>query len=936
MNLYITKNISFGILLLSIICNKLYATTVVIDSTFTSQSIGTFIETYSDYTETITIEDVLKDSSIVFEQNFHHQVIGGARKDAFYWVRFPVYNATDSKLKLVLHTNDIRIRYIYGFDTKDGCIIKRYNSGLNGNFNDKVVPYRSSAFPFELEAKKNKVFYIKINNRIDPIQFPIFLSKRKLFFKNALGEYFALGIFHGILLFLVVIAFLLVIFLQQRLFVYYFFYVFSILMVSIGLSGLGFQFFYQNSPYIAANSKMIWAIFSFCAIYFFVIEYFRLENADIKFAKAIAKYIKPLIVVMIGILVFQDFIDFDNNPILSKVAHLAPLPVTFMCILILYTIIKFTVKDAKWNNIVFLIGYSSICIYGVLYFPINFGIIPLAFDKFNLFRVVILIETTCLTTIVFHRIWVLRNEKTELDHEIKIARLAKEQANKIQAIDIAKARFYTNITHEFRTPLTVIKGLANEIDCDESHKKLIQRNSDNLLKLINQLLDLSKSESGELKLRFVRNDILSYIRYLNENFKNWCASKDIKFYYKESLSTLEMDYDPQRIQEVLTNLVANAIKFTAKGGEVALESTVKEGSLIIKVIDTGIGIGKTDLLFIFDRFYQIDHFGIQNQAGTGIGLSHSKELVRLMGGKIGVESTLESGSTFIVEIPISKKAEVESSLFIQTSDYYSNFHMETSFAVENNLDKGQKRSILVIEDNLDVQKYISICLATEYNVMFSNDGEQGIKRAISESPDLIICDIMMPIRDGYSVCKKVKTDIITSHIPFIMLTAKATHEDKMKGLKVGADAYLYKPFDKPELLLKVKNLILQKQKIQVALRENIILSSDQKYLKEKSFLEEVEQIIRVNYKNEQFSVEVLAQKLFMSRSQLYRKIKALTNRSIASYIRLVRLTDGKLQLKNTDKTITSIALDVGFNDLSYFSSSFTKEFGYSPNSVVRN
>jgi DNA-binding response OmpR family regulator len=247
----------------------------------------------------------------------------------------------------------------------------------------------------------------------------------------------------------------------------------------------------------------------------------------------------------------------------------------------------------------------------------------------------------------------------------------------------------------------------------------------------------------------------------------------------------------------------------------------------------------------------------------------------------------------------------------------------------------QNNVVLVIEDNKDVQEYISVCLKEYYNLIFANDGADGIQKAIAESPDLIICDIMMPLKNGYEVCTKLKSDIITSHIPFIMLTAKASQTNKLKGLELGADAYLYKPFDKTELLLTINNLIVQRERLQNALNSSVLKPIESKYDKEKLFLNDVNVIIRNNHSNEQFGVEMLTHKLFMSRSQLYRKIKALTNKSIAAYIRTIRLQDGMLQLKTTDKSITEIAYSVGFKNLTYFSSSFSQEFGCSPNSISR-
>jgi len=927
-----------GLLILIFSFNKVHSKTFPVTDNFTSSPIGTYIETYIDYSESLELQDILNNPNLAFEQQVHQQVIGGSRKDAFYWIKLPVFNNSDSLINLVLHTNDIRITYIRGYETQNGELLNNYSAGLAEKFSDRVLPHRSAAFPFSLESKTKKTLYIQIHNRLDPIQFPISLSSHKNFVSTAQKEYFLLGIFHGVLIFLVLIAVFLIAVLKQRLFFYYFLYIVFILMTSLSLSGLGYQFLYPNDTVIAAHSQMLWGLLAIYSVYLFVIEYYKNENKDVRFAQKTLKYITPIVIFLTPFLIFPDYLDIHSNLFLKKLIFLPAIFLMFICYFILQTLVKISWKNPSWNNLVFLLGYSSIAIYGIISFPINFGLIPTTIDKINFFRVALIIEVFCITILIAHRIWTIRLDNIKLDSEIQLAKLEKEQSDKIKALEESKTRFYANITHEFRTPLTIIKGLANEINGDENQKKIIVRNSDILLKLVNQILDLSKSDSEGIKLNYIQGDIITYLTYLNETFNKWCISKDIQFTFKCELDHLDMDYDPQRLQEVLTNLISNSIKFTGKGGEISIESSTDKEYKILKIKDTGVGIKKEELPFIFDRFYQAENTDTINSAGTGIGLSHSKELISLMGGDINVESTIGLGTTFTIKLPITRfanKSDFSENRLIEEGNVINNLNASTD-NLNSTTDSIENNTILVIEDNKDVQGYISLCLKEYYNLLFANDGEEGIQTAFAESPDLIVCDIMMPLKNGYEVCSRLKSDIITSHIPFIMLTAKATQTNKLKGLELGADAYIYKPFDKTELLLTINNLIVQRERLQNALNSSVLKPIESKFDKEKLFLNDVNAIIRNNHSNEQFGVEMLTHKLFMSRSQLYRKIKALTNKSIAAYIRTIRLQDGMLQLKTTDKSVTEIAYSVGFKNLTYFSSSFSQEFGCSPNSISRN
>ena len=392
-------------------------------------------------------------------------------------------------------------------------------------------------------------------------------------------------------------------------------------------------------------------------------------------------------------------------------------------------------------------------------------------------------------------------------------------------LDHFKTNLYTNITHEFRTPLTIILGMVDQIRNRPKEYltvglDMIERNGKNLLNLINQMLDLRKLESGTLKVNWVKDDLLHYMRYITDSFHSYGKIKNIQLHFLTDLPNMIMDYDPDKILIVFSNLVSNAIKFTPEGGNIyiSVEKDIMEPDYLkITVKDTGIGISKDNLSHIFDLFYQVDETNIQQVTGTGIGLALTKGLVKLLEGSITVQSTQGKGTTFLVRLPIkqeavmltpSERAIVTSKVMALVPDI-----SEEKLIHANETNLVEKPQVLIIEDNPDVVRYLTICLEQRYQIEVSNDGQDGIDRALKIIPDLIICDVMMAKKDGFEVTQILKNDPHTSHIPIILLTAKTDLRSKIGGLERGADAYMSKPFDKTELLVRLKKLLELRQKL---------------------------------------------------------------------------------------------------------------------------
>jgi signal transduction histidine kinase/DNA-binding response OmpR family regulator/ligand-binding sensor domain-containing protein len=558
-------------------------------------------------------------------------------------------------------------------------------------------------------------------------------------------------------------------------------------------------------------------------------------------------------------------------------------------------------------------------------------------------------------------------------------KLAQQEALQLREMDAFKSRFFTNITHEFRTPLTVILGMTERVLSDgvaQGHPAtiaqplvLIKRNGQNLLRLINQILDLSKLENNALKINYVFGNVVAYLRYIAESLQSLASSNGLTLQVKSDRESVLLDYDPERLQQVVYNLLSNAIKFTPAGGRVVLQVSIdlvglkNLPSLHIKVLDTGVGISADELPFLFDRFFQA---GNQKQAspsllgragvgagGTGIGLSLTRELVRAMGGTISVESEVGKGTIVSVQLPVTRNAEYDSltpdSLtpdpspkgrgVVEDTVAYTSVYATSEGSVVGPPGVPQ---LLVIEDNPDVMAYIIASLENEYRIECAYNGRQGIEKALETVPDLILSDVMMPEKDGFEVCDALKNDERTSHIPIVLLTAKADVESRIAGLRRGADVYLSKPFHEVELRLNLNNLLEQRRKWQERFgkpglpgntAESDLPQADVEL--EDAFLKKVRQYVEQHLADSGFDGPRLARAMLLSEVQLYRKIKALTGKSTAIYIRSIRLNKGQELLRSTSLSVSEIAYDVGFEDPNYFSRTFSQEFGVAPSEMRR-
>lgn len=534
-------------------------------------------------------------------------------------------------------------------------------------------------------------------------------------------------------------------------------------------------------------------------------------------------------------------------------------------------------------------------------------------------------------------------------------KLEELETRHLKEINEVKDRFFTNITHEFRTPLTIIKGMTDLIrvrpeEWMETGLEKIETNSETLLQLVNQMLTLAKTEAGMISVNLVRRNVNKYIAYLVEQLSSEALRRKIDLRFVSSEEKFEMDFDPEKLMHILTNLISNALKYTPEGGEIeVITSTTENGNKFsIQVKDTGIGIEKNHLNQLFDRFYRIEHQ--LSPGGTGIGLALTKEMVQLLNGTISVASVKDFGSVFTILLPVTRFAPsndtIEVSEEVKVIDDKSARINVTGEPVcqgqsykestpVSEIVQGTQPLLLIVEDSKDVVLCLEAILKYEYRIEVAENGSIGLKKAIELVPDIILSDVMMPEMDGIEMLDKLKNDIRTSHIPVVMLTAKADIDSRLTGLERGADAYLAKPVDEKELHIQLKNLVELRKRLSERYRslEKFPETSNPNLKKEDDFMMKVRQVLETNLEDDEFAISKLCRMLSVSHAQLYRKFKSLSNITIADYFKSLRLYKAKELLLTTNLNVTEVAYSTGFKSLPYFSREFTRKFGKSPSEL---
>lgn len=527
----------------------------------------------------------------------------------------------------------------------------------------------------------------------------------------------------------------------------------------------------------------------------------------------------------------------------------------------------------------------------------------------------------------------------------------REEAQRMHELDLMKIKFFTNVSHEFRTPLSLIMApvdkMLSQIADTEIQRQLllINRNAKRLLNLVNQLLDFRKMEYQELKLHQKNGEIVGFIKDLSQTFTDVADQKHIRFIFDSEIESFYTRFDYDKIERIMFNLLSNAYKFTHSGGQVSVllnmvdKKQKSEKHLEIRVIDTGIGIANDKRERIFEPFFQNDIPGSMLNQGSGIGLSITKEFVRLHGGEIFVESEFNQGSCFTILLPMR---ELDKNIFKDTSlllDHFSAFSPESATPKNGHHKENRdakKPTILLVEDNEDFRFYIKDNLKASFNIIEAENGKKGWQKALAQHPNLIVSDISMPEMSGTELCIKIKNDNRTSHIPVILLTALAGEDQQLKGLETGAADYLTKPFNFEILLSKVRNLLTQQESMRKTYQKHVEAVPTEMHVEspEELFIKKVLLLIDNNISNPNFSVEELSSEVFVSRYTLYKKILAMTGKTPNELVRSMRLKRAAQLLETGHLTISQIAHKVGFKSQKYFVKSFKSEYNTIPSKYL--
>jgi len=542
--------------------------------------------------------------------------------------------------------------------------------------------------------------------------------------------------------------------------------------------------------------------------------------------------------------------------------------------------------------------------------------------------------------------------RAKLRTELKLREFEVKKKSELEEL---KSRFFANLSHEFRTPLMLIKGPLEQLkigrgsnDYSES-VAMIERNSNRLKELIDQLLELSQLEKAAIPLRAKQENIINILKGLVSSFESLTKQKSISLRFERDSDSIICWIDRDKFEKIINNLLSNAVKFTPVGGDVTVEvkqSLQQEKQIAeIKISDNGVGISRDKLDKIFDRFFQVDDSTQRTYGGSGIGLALVKEFVDLHKWEIFVESESEKGTEFILHIPMQddylsedEKVKIESGTIFsdtkinKTENTQFNPSVSEDYEQTGMGDSGNKPVVLIVDDSDDVRKYLSSLLENNFTICEAVNGGEGIKAATKLLPDLVISDVMMPLMDGIEFCRSIKSEWQTSDIPVILLTAKASSESKIEGLETGADDYLTKPFDSRELFTRIKNLLEQRKRLREKYSKDIDNLSKTNGLSDADdeFIKKTLELIEKKLDKTNFGTEQLAKDLFVSRTQLHRKILSITGQAPGEFVRLTKLKHAAKLLIGGKLSVTQIAYEIGFSSPSQFTRAFTKQFNCLP------
>lgn len=923
----------------------------ILDQLQTNYQLRTFTQVLADSTGEYELEDILQPAR-QHEFRWYEEYPLPTQNYQYYWGKIQVENRlpeADRFPAWVFSFSDTWSDLEVYIPTEDA----RWEKELNGAF----APYTQKKFLPTTRGNLIKImlppdevltiFFRGISRQKEIVpSFYLFAQPLDDFYDKLVLDKTRNSIFIGFLLMMLSYNLIVFFFDRDRSFLYYSGYIMAVVLyVSFSSSDLtdwlGDVLFVQQPAYYGLFKLVLFGgLICYLAFIRSFLDLEQLLPRWDRYFKYVIYLGLPLIVLSVMLSIYSNF----SYTVEDRVSMFYIALVTLSCLVFLFPLYKTGDKKGR-----FVVGGIAVITLGFLLTLLS-RLLPTPYSIFYL-KVGAIIEVLVFSLGLAYRQRQKIQAGEQANFALKESQLLQEkkqlEADRLKSLNEFKTRFYTNITHEFRTPLTVIMGMCENISKHEEEKELIQRNSKKLMQLINQLLDLSKLESGSMSLRKVHQDIIVYLQYLTESFYSAAMQRNIRLVFHSEEEKVMMDYDEDKIQQVVDNLLSNALKFTSETGKIILHASKVEQAgqafLKLKIKDTGIGIPPENINAIFDRFYQITHADNRHAEGTGIGLALTKELVELMDGRIEVTSELGKGTEFVLYLPIAAQATLglgkqKEQDTATTNEIRHSGEISPEKTDENaGVSSSAFPELLIIEDNQDITVYIKTLLKNSYNFHTASNGAEGIEKAIEIIPDIIISDVMMPQRNGYEVCEVLKQDERTSHVPIILLTAKSTQQDKLQGLAYGADAYLTKPFDKQELLIRLKSLVETRQQMQRYYAKNAANGENDPTvsLLESAFLQKLHEHIHSQLNNSEFGVTQLAAASNLSQMQLYRKLKALTDKTPSQFIRSYRLHQGLDLLKKGQLTVSEVAYEVGFADPSYFSRTFQKEFRKNPSDILK-
>ena len=893
-----------------------------------SQNVTSQISVFSGPASTGTFEEITGKAFTPFgKDNFI-----AVASDKVYWFKLSVKNPSPSPAEWVLECKDNGIEYVnfYVPDSKGGYGVIRQGPGQTPKKNSLFIEYPHVSFT--LAPHTSQTIYIQLSGARTLIC-QLLLHPSEKYGQKVLNDNLRFGLVGGALLLRLFYVFLLAVFaVKKPIFRVYVIYLLAGFLAYTGLHNTLGGFLAQD-PGTAIKINTLSNHFKYLAYLIFALYVLPIRQ----FSPLVRYffYIGIALNLIVGGLIYIDYQWYWTKLSMELSVYFWP-PV-----IVLLIFSKYKKLYVDWY---YAIPYVVATTNYVIVRMISIGWFGGSIQQImGLVTLISLLELTFFGYFLGNMI--KGYEKSKLSSEKELA-FEKAQAERLTELDTLKTNFFANISHEFRTPLTLILSPLSDLRKEFPKReifRLMQQNAERLLALINQLLDLSKLEAGKMRVEIREADLAQFFRQLLSSFESLAQSKHVVFQYEQSHLAKIAYFDADKTGKILTNLLSNAFKFTPEQGRIEVRVDYNDRDCVIKVSDSGIGIAAERIPKIFDRFYQAEHDTDRNFEGTGIGLALVKELVEALQGKIEVTSQIGKGTVFTVTIPCDQAT---------WKDYLSNHEtvpaeataslvtpwIRSPFSVDSTetVSLSENAPILLIaEDNPDLRAYIHGIFKDSYQILEARDGQEGLELALEHIPDIIISDLMMPHLDGFGLCKALKTDLRTNHIPVIMLTAKATLEDRLEGLGLGADEYLAKPFSTDELHVRVRNLLKQREILQQKYgrlpQENEPITTPGKVPPVIDvFLQKVNTILASNFTDSSLDVEKFAAETGITSVQLRRKLKALTGQTVTEYLRNYRLEKAAELLTNGTRTVSEIAYQVGFESLPYFSKVFQDKFGKNP------